>query len=73
LGPERLDEVLHFSPPPEGLSFLSIQAFSVYLLIRWWASPTGDGGGTSLNGSWRREARTMPARPPGSLSSFITS
>jgi len=57
LGPERLDEMLHFSPPPEGLSFLSIQAFSVYLLIRWWASPTGDGGGYIAQ-------RLMAARSP---------
>lgn len=57
LNPQRLEEVLAFSPPPEGLSFLSVQAFSVYLLVRWWASPTGDGGGYIAQ-------RLMAARSP---------
>jgi len=41
----RSDEVLAFAPPPDGLPFLSLQAFAVYVLIRWWAHPLGDGGG----------------------------
>ncbi len=46
LGPERAGDVLAFAPaPPDGLSFLSLQAFAVYVLIRWWAHPLGDGGG----------------------------
>ena len=57
LNPRRLEEVLAFAPPPEGLSFLSVQAFSVYLLLRWWASPTGDGGGYIAQ-------RLMAARSP---------
>jgi len=57
LSPHRFEEVVRFSPPPEGLSFLSIQAFAVYLLIRWWASPTGDGGGYIAQ-------RLMAARSP---------
>jgi Na+/proline symporter len=57
MNPSRLEEVLAFSPPAKGLSFLSVQAFSVYLLIRWWASPTGDGGGYIAQ-------RLMAARSP---------
>ena len=46
LGPERAAEVLAFTPPISGeLSYLPIQAFGVYLLVRWWAHPLGDGGG----------------------------
>ncbi len=46
LGPERAAEVLAFAPPPpDGLPFLSLQAFAVYVLVRWWAHPLGDGGG----------------------------
>ena len=45
LGPERAGEVLAMAPGPDGLSYLPLQAFFVYLLIRWWAHPMGDGGG----------------------------
>jgi Na+/proline symporter len=46
LGPDRAAEVLAFVPPLHGeLSYLPIQAFGVYVLIRWWAHPLGDGGG----------------------------
>ncbi len=46
LGAERASEVLAFVPPLTGeLSYLPIQAFGVYLLVRWWAHPLGDGGG----------------------------
>ena len=45
LGAPRAAEVLAFAPPPDGLPFLSLQAFAVYVLIRWWAHPLGDGGG----------------------------
>jgi SSS family solute:Na+ symporter len=57
LSPFRVEEILHFVPPSEGLPFLSVQAFMVYLLIRWWASPTGDGGGYIAQ-------RLMAARSP---------
>ena len=45
LGPERAGEVMAMAPGVEGLPHLSVQAFFVYLLIRWWAHPMGDGGG----------------------------
>ena len=46
LGAERAAEVLAFVPPLRGeLSYLPLQAFGVYLLVRWWAHPLGDGGG----------------------------
>jgi len=46
LGEGRAAEVMALAPPvPEGLPFLSLQAFGVYLLLRWWAHPLGDGGG----------------------------
>ena len=45
LGPERAGDVLAMAPGLDGLPFLSLQAFFVYLLIRWWAHPMGDGGG----------------------------
>lgn len=57
LSPQRYEEVLRFVPPQEGLSFLPLQAFAVYLLIRWWATPMGDGGGYIAQ-------RLMAARSP---------
>jgi len=53
----RAEEILHFAPPQEGLPFLSFQAFMIYLVIRWWASPTADGGGYIAQ-------RLMAARSP---------
>jgi len=38
-------QVLAMGPGADGLPFLSLQAFFVYLLVRWWAHPMGDGGG----------------------------
>jgi solute:Na+ symporter, SSS family len=45
VGAARADEVFAFAPGPGGLPWLSVQAFGVYLLVRWWAHPMGDGGG----------------------------
>ena len=45
LGAERAAETLAFVPPRGGLSFLSLQAFAVYLFLFWWSHPMGDGGG----------------------------
>jgi Na+/proline symporter len=58
LGPDRAREVLAFHPVGEELSFLPIQAFSVYVLMRWWAHPMGDGGGYIAQ-------RLLAARDPG--------
>ncbi len=44
LGPERATEVLTLVPTG-GLVWMPVSAFGVYLLIRWWAHPLGDGGG----------------------------
>ena len=45
LGPGAGDVLAFAPPPPDGLPFLSLQAFCVYLALRWWAHPMGDGGG----------------------------
>lgn len=45
LGPERAAEVLAFHPVGQPLAYLPLQAFGVYILLRWWAHPMGDGGG----------------------------
>ena len=57
LSPQRFGEILRFTPPREGLSFLPLQAFCVYLCVRWWATPMGDGGGYIAQ-------RLMAARSP---------
>lgn len=44
LGPGRAAEVLTLVPDGS-LAWMPLSAFSVYLLIRWWAHPLGDGGG----------------------------
>lgn len=44
-GPERAAEILAFHPVGRSLGYLPLQAFGVYLLMRWWAHPMGDGGG----------------------------
>ena len=45
LGPARATEVLAFHPVGQPLAYLPLQAFGVYVLLRWWAHPMGDGGG----------------------------
>ena len=45
LGPARAAEVLAFHPVGTPLAYLPLQAFGVYILLRWWAHPMGDGGG----------------------------
>jgi len=45
LGPDAAREVLAFHPVGQELGYLPIQAFAVYVLMRWWAHPMGDGGG----------------------------
>lgn len=58
LGPERAREVLAFHPIGQELGYLPVQAFSVYVLMRWWAHPMGDGGGYIAQ-------RLLAARSPG--------
>jgi len=44
-GAQRAQEILAFHPVGQSLAYLPLQAFGVYLLLRWWAHPMGDGGG----------------------------
>jgi SSS family solute:Na+ symporter len=58
LGEVRAAEVLAFHPLGHPLGFLPLQAFAVYVLMRWWAHPMGDGGGYIAQ-------RLLSARSPG--------
>lgn len=58
LGSVRASEVLAFHPLGQELGFLPLQAFAVYVLMRWWAHPMGDGGGYIAQ-------RLLSTRDPG--------
>ncbi len=58
LGPDAAAQILAFHPVGTELGYLPLQAFAVYLLMRWWAHPMGDGGGYIAQ-------RLLAARDPG--------
>ncbi|MCO4774344.1 MAG: sodium transporter, partial [Deltaproteobacteria bacterium] len=58
LGEAGAAEVLAFHPVGVELGYLPLQAFAVYLFMRWWAHPMGDGGGYIAQ-------RLLAARDPG--------